>query len=171
SAVFSGSHNITLLWGTTLALAALACYWLFSGRYRGLPWRRMLAVAGVIALGVGLNGWFLLPDVSYAHDTVIGGGPLEPWFATRFLNTFGVIFDPLRTVPSESGTPALYVQAPVLALAWGLIAAPVVWRERRLRAGLVTALLALAGLLVLIMSSGAYEDLPRLFRNIQFAYR
>src|SRR6516162_7592847 len=28
SVVFSGSHNITLLWGSALALLALACYWL-----------------------------------------------------------------------------------------------------------------------------------------------
>src|SRR5262249_34525867 len=41
SAVFSGSHNITLLWGTTLAVVALVVYWLASGRSRELPWRRM----------------------------------------------------------------------------------------------------------------------------------
>src|SRR5207253_5435079 len=101
SAVFAGSHNITLLWGTTLALLALACYWLLSGRSRELPWRRMLAVAGLIALGVGLNGWFLLPDLSYAHD--IRGALNVAWSATGIFNTFGVIFDPLRTVPSQSG--------------------------------------------------------------------
>src|SRR5262249_26363192 len=55
SVVFSGSHNITLLWSSTLAVVALAVYWLLnrllSGRSRELPWRRMLAVAGLIALG------------------------------------------------------------------------------------------------------------------------
>jgi hypothetical protein len=170
SAVFSGSHNITLLWGSTLAVLALVIYWLASGRSRALPWRRMLAVAGVIALGVGLNGWFLLPDVSYAHDTIVSAST-EPWSATGFFNTFGVIFDPLRTVPSQSTTPALYVQAPVLALIWGLVALPVVWRERRLRAGVATALIGLAGLLVLITSEAAYSWLPTFFRQIQFAYR
>ena len=55
-------------------------------------------------------------------------------------------------VPRESGTPALYVQAPVLALLWGLLALPLSWRERRLRAGIATALIVLDGLLVLIMS-------------------
>jgi ribose/xylose/arabinose/galactoside ABC-type transport system permease subunit len=73
SVVFSGSHDITLLWGSTLAVVALACYWLLSGRSRELPWRRILAVAGLIALGVGLNGWFMLPALSYAHDTNISG--------------------------------------------------------------------------------------------------
>ena len=171
SVVFSGSHNITLLSGTTVALLALACYWLLSGRSRELPWRRMGATAALIALGVGLNGWFLLPNVSYAHDTMIGGGSLELWNATEFFNTAAVIFDPLRTVPGESKTPALYVQAPVLALAWGLIAAPIYWRERRLRAGLGTALLVLGGLLAVIMSSGAWSALPTLYQRIQFPYR
>ena len=171
TALFSGSHNITLLWGSTLALVALACYWLLSGRARELPWRRIGATAGLIALGGGLNGWFLLPDVSYAHDTIVGGGMVEPWSVTSFFNTAGVIFDPLRTVPSESTTPALYVQAPVLALAWGLLAAPIYWRERRLRAGLLTALIVLGALLALIMSSAAWSLLPAVFQRIQFAYR
>jgi hypothetical protein len=132
----------------------------------------MLATASLIALGVGLNGWFLLPDLSYAHDTIISApGQLATWSLTGFFNTAGVIFDPLRTVPSASSTPALYVQAPVLALAWGLIAAPVAWRERRLRAAVATALIALGALLVLIMSSAAWSVLPTLFQQIQFAYR
>jgi hypothetical protein len=168
--VFSGSHNITLLWATTLALVALCCYWLLSGLPRELPWRRMLATAGLIALGVGLNGWFLIPDVSYAHDTQVSGNVI-PWGETGFFDTFAVIFDPLRTVPRQSTTAALYVQLPVLALAWGLCAAPLVWRERRLRAGLATALIALGGVLALIMSSGAWSLLPTLFQQIQFSYR
>jgi hypothetical protein len=77
----------------------------------------------------------------------------------------------LRDVPNEPHKNAQYVQAPVLALVWGLLAAPLAWRERRLRAGVATALIVLAGLLVVIMSSGAYELLPAVFRQIQFAYR
>jgi hypothetical protein len=170
SVVFSGSHNLTLLWGSTLAVVALVVYWLASGRSRELPWRRMLAIAGLIALGVGLNGWFLLPDVSYAHKTIISGS-IRPWRETAIWNTFGVIFDPLRAVPSEPHKNAQYVQAPVLALIWGLLAALLAWRDRRLRAGVATALIVLAGLLVLVTSSAAYELLPTVFREIQFAFR
>ncbi|HWW89311.1 MAG TPA: GtrA family protein [Solirubrobacteraceae bacterium] len=170
SVVLSGSHNITLLWSSVLAVLALALYWLLSGRSRELPWRRMAGAAGLIALGVGLNGWFLLPDLRYAHDTLISG-QIIPWSATGEFNSAGVIFDPLRTVPSNSETPALYVQIPMLALAWGLLAAPLAWRYRSLRAGIATALIALAGLLVLIMSSGVYSRLPNLLQEIQFAYR
>src|SRR5262249_59595801 len=71
SVVFSGSHNITLLWGSTLAVLALGVYWLASGRPRELPWRRIAATAALIALGVGLSGWFLLPALRYAHPTMI----------------------------------------------------------------------------------------------------
>jgi len=170
SVVFSGSHNITLLWGTTVAVVALVVYWLVSGRSRELPWRRMLAVASLIALGVGLNGWFLLPDLSYAHDTNISSITI-PWSDTRLYNTFGEIFDPLRMRPSVAEMPGLYVQAPVLALIWGLLAAPLAWRCRRLRAGVATALSVLAGLLVLIMSSGAWSSLPTPYQRAQFAYR
>jgi hypothetical protein len=59
----------------------------------------------------------------------------------------------------------------VLALVWGLLALPLAWRERRLRAGVATALIVLAGLLVVSTSAGAYELLPTLFQQIQFAYR
>jgi hypothetical protein len=149
---------------------ALAVYWLLSGRSRELPWRRLLAVAGLIALGVGLNGWFLLPDISYAHDTMIGG-EYVPWSHMDVFNTFGVIFDPLRTVPPHTTFPALYAQAPVLALLWGLLAAPLSWRYRGLRAGVATALIVLAGVLVVMMSQAAWESLPNLYQRAQFAYR
>jgi hypothetical protein len=170
SAVFSGSHNITLLWGTTVAVVALGVYWLVSGGSRELPWRRMLAVASLIALGVGLNGWFLLPDLGYAHDANISSTVI-PWSATRDYDTFAEIFDPFRMRPSEAEMPGLYVQAPVLALVWGLLAAPLSWRYRRLRAGVATALIVLAGLLVLIMSSGAWSSLPTPFQRAQFPHR
>ena len=59
----------------------------------------------------------------------------------------------------------------MLALVWGLLAAPLSWRYRSLRAGVTTALIVLAGLLVLIMSSSAWSLLPTLFQRAQFTYR
>jgi hypothetical protein len=168
--VLTGSHNITLLLSTTVAFLALVGYWLLSGRPRHLPWRRMLAVLGLLILCVGVNAWFLLPDVSYAHDTQITGYGTT-WAATGFFNTFGLIFNPLRSVPKQSGTPALYVQAPDLALLWGLLMLPLVWRHRRLRAGVGTALIALVVLLMVITSNGIYSALPGIFQQMQFPYR
>ena len=168
--VFTGSHNITLLWASALAAGALVCYWLLSGASRKLPWRRMFAVAGLLALCVGLNGWFLLPDLSYAHDTNISSVTI-PWSATFAFNSFSEIFDPLRTQPNGSAVPGLYVQAPVIALIWGLLMAPLSWRYRRLWAGVATALIVLGCLLWLIMSSGAWSSLPTVFQQAQFAHR
>jgi hypothetical protein len=168
--VFSGSHNITLLWGSTLVVGALVVYWLLSGASRELPWRRMLAVAGLIVLGGALNAWFLLPNVSYAHDANVASH-IVPWSATRLYNTFGMLFDPLREVPTGNETPGLYVQAPVLALVWGLIALPLSLRYRRLWAGVATGLIVLAGLLVLTMSSAAWSSLPSFFQAAQWAHR
>jgi hypothetical protein len=59
----------------------------------------------------------------------------------------------------------------VLALVWGLLAAPLAWRYRRLRAGVAVLLIVLAGLLVLIMSSAVYEALPNPFHETEFPYR
>jgi hypothetical protein len=59
----------------------------------------------------------------------------------------------------------------VLALVWGLLALPLCWRERRLRAGVATALIVLAGVLVVIMSSDVWSSLPTAFQRAQFAYR
>ncbi len=170
AAVLSGSHNVTLLLATTVGGLALGIYWIASGLHRALPWRGMLTAAGLIALGVALNAWVLLPDLSYGLDTATSAREIS-WHYTAGFNTASVIFDPLRTVPSESTSPALYVQAPVLALAWGLIALPLTWRYRRLRSGAITALAVLGCLLAAIMSYSVYMSLPRVFRDMQFAYR
>jgi putative flippase GtrA len=170
SVVFSGSHNISLLLGVTVTALALTVYWIASGRPRELPWRRMAAAAGLFALGVCLNGWFLVPDVSFSHDTLIST-KINPWSATSVYNAAGLIFNPLRYAPANPEAPALYLQIPVIALAWGLLAIPLAWRYKRLRAGVVTALAVVVGLLVVIMSEGVYSALPQLFQEIQFPYR
>jgi putative flippase GtrA len=170
SVVFSGSHNISLLLGVTVTALALTVYWIASGRPRELPWRRMAAAAGLFALGVCLNGWFLVPDVRFSHDTLIST-KINPWSATSIYNAAGLIFNPLRSAPANPEAPALYLQIPVIALAWGLLAIPLAWRYKRLRAGVVTALAVVVGLLVVIMSEGAYSALPQLFQEIQFPYR
>src|SRR5262249_27493132 len=59
----------------------------------------------------------------------------------------------------------------VRALAWARVAAPLCCRSRGLRAGVATALTVLGGLLVLIMSSGAWSSLPNLFQRAQFPHR
>jgi putative flippase GtrA len=170
AAIQGGSHNITLLLATTIMGLALAVYWIASGLPRALPWRGLLTAAGLITLGVALDAWVLIPDIAYAFDTVANAQEIS-WNFTAGFNTASVIFDPLRTVPSDSTSPALYIQAPVLALAWGLIALPLMWRYRRLRAGAIAALVVLGCLLAAIMSHSVFMSLPRAYRDIEFSYR
>jgi hypothetical protein len=170
---FSGSHNLTLLWGTLVSAVVLLLLWLFGGRPRKLPVRRLASVGLVLGLSAGLNGWFLIPDVRHASDTVIAG-QITPWSATGEFNTVGALFDPLRYVPPQSGTPALFVQTPDWFLLWGLGAGALILldrRLRRLRGPLFVGLVTLGGLLVLVMSAAPWTLLPRLLREIQFAYR
>jgi hypothetical protein len=138
--VFTGSHNITLLWGTTIIALALATLWLVLGRPRQLPIRRLAMVAGLGLASLLVSAWFLVPDISYAKDTAAhlesalgeGASPAYQAYLGPILtfDTFGALFDPLRHVPSESTVPALYVQLPDWFLLWALIAGPLLLRRR-----------------------------------------
>jgi hypothetical protein len=138
--VFTGSHNITLLWGTTVIALALAILWLALDRPRELPFRRLAMVAGLGLASLLVSAWFLVPDISYAKDvqahleTALGEGASPAYKAflgpTLTFDTFGALFDPLRHVPPESTVPALYVQAPDWFLIWALFAGPLLlWRR------------------------------------------
>ncbi|HEX5270354.1 MAG TPA: hypothetical protein VFW33_07705, partial [Gemmataceae bacterium] len=183
SVYLTGSHNITLVWGVVfLGLAALAVA-LGAGlaAVRAVPLQRFGAVAGLMALGVGVNAWFLIPDLLYAkrvHFEAYDNG-------VTFFNTASVVLSPIRRVPSQSTSPGLTAQAPVLALAWALVALAVArpWRDRLGRtllrvAGLLCLLLA--GFLVLVLRDdplvgplgrALWAHVPNFLRYLQFAFR
>ncbi len=130
--LFSGSHNITLLWGTTICAVVLAVLWLALGRPRKLPFRRLAMVAGLGAACALVNAWYLVPDVSYSKDvrahleTALGdeGYPSYRAFIKPVVafDPPQVLFNPLRSVPRESTVPALYVQIPDWFLIWAVAA-------------------------------------------------
>jgi hypothetical protein len=177
---FTGSHNITLEWGV-LVLGLVGLGMLAFHGPSGLPWRRMLAVGGLALIAAGINGWFLVPDVAYAGRIAIGatgaswsGATGVSWFATSFFNTIGVVLNPLRVVPSQSGTPALYAQAPVWFMSWGLIAGVWLWRDpamARLRRTWVIAVLGIVVLLWLMLHQWPWEHMPHALQEIQYPYR
>jgi len=132
--LFSGSHNITLLWGSVFLAASAGLLWLFAGRRHRLPWRRLVGVAAIGIAAAGLNGWFLVPDVVHGRQTLIASAVYTRNFPTfDFFNAPGVVFNPLRAVPSASSSPGLFVQAPVWFLVWALAAGALVWSDRRTR--------------------------------------
>lgn len=173
--IFTGSHNLTLIWGTliigALALAGIAAI-PSLGR---VSVRKALTIAGLGALGIAVNAWFLFPDLAYSQRTSITGvGPflfvdVSDWFDSP-ANLFAV----LRSAPAKSTTPNLDTQLPVFIFAWGIVAGVlslrfgVRGRVMRAIAG-TTAVLAL--FLGLLMMNWPWDFLPKTLRIIQFTYR
>jgi hypothetical protein len=172
--IFTGSHNITLLWGSTVAVIAGVTIWLALGMPRRLPVRRLAMLAGLGIASVLVNAWYLVPDIAYAGDVRAHIYTLAIAGAS-FFDTPGILLDPLRTVPAESTTPALYVQAPVWFLAWGLFAGALLLRRGRSGDRLGRAwigIVILIGLLLgMIMLTPVWSVVPFPFDEIQFPYR
>jgi hypothetical protein len=175
--LFTGSHNITLLWGSTVAIFAGVVMWLALGRPRRLPVRRFAMVGGLGVASVLVNAWYLLPDIGYAQDVRAHAEALAVAGAS-FFDTPGILLDPLRKVPAESSTPALFVQIPMWFLVWGLAAgALLLWRRRSKRSpdGLRGAWIGMTVLIVvlvgMIMFTPLWSVMPFPFDEIQFPYR
>ncbi len=172
--IFTGSHNITLLWGSTVAILASVIMWLALGRPRQLPTRRLAMLGGLGAASVAVNAWYLLPDIGYAHDVRAHAEALAAASAS-FFDTPAILLDPLRKVPVESTTPALFVQVPVWFLVWGLVAGGLLlWRRRshdRLRGAWIGITILVGVLLGMIMFTGLWSVMPFPFDEIQFPYR
>jgi hypothetical protein len=173
--IFTGSHNITLLWGTTVAVLAALVMWLALGAPRQLPYRRLAMIGGLGVASAMVNAWFLFPDLAYERYVAISHEVTVVWSSTSFLDTPAVLLDPFRNVPAVSGTPTLFVQMPDWFLAWGLAAGGfAVWRGRvnstlrRAWAGVATLIALLA---VMLMVGDFWEIVPFPFDQIQFPYR
>ena len=135
-------------------------------------------LAGLGLAGGLLNAWFLLPDIAYAGQVAVAHS--EPpaaaiWAQTREFNLPAVVLDPLRRVPRESTTPALYVQAPDWFIAWSLAAAALLLRRRAVAGALrrvwLGAIAILALLLGMIMVQPFWTLAVYPFSEIQFPYR
>ncbi len=168
---FTGSHNLTLLWGTLIGAVSLAVLAAFV-RPRGLSWRRVSVVAGIVTLATMVNGWFLLPDVALSKTT---HAESTPGILYAYFDRFSVLFYPGRAVPPlETGSPALYVQAPIYFLVWSLVCGAWIWRSRRmplLRRTWTALVLLLVGVFGLIMITPWWGWAPATLRSIQFPYR
>jgi len=170
-AVLTGTHTLTLAWGTVfLAICALLLVlsdWA-AARARA---RRGIAVAGLTALGAGLNAWILMPLV-FLHTRLIEQEP-DPIALTEYTDP-----DVLFSIFRDAGDPPVITadvdaQLPVLALLWALACGALFWRllpgwGKRLAVGV----LALgAALLALVLEPTLIEDLPKVLAFIQFPYR
>jgi hypothetical protein len=168
--VFTGSHNITLLWGTLISgVTAMALALVL--RPRGLPIRRICAVAGLIILATLVNAWYLIPDIAFSGTTLAAA---QAGISVTFFDTIGLLFDPLRAVPSQSRSPALYVQAPVWFLVWSVGCGVWIWCRQSLKAfrkSWSTLFLVLVAVTILIVDTSLWRWVPAKLQVVQFPYR
>jgi hypothetical protein len=177
--VLSGSHNITLLWGTVFVvlLALVAAIAWGPTWHRPLPWRRVARVIGLGAVGAGLNAWYLFPDLAYGLDTVVGRVSSATKPGTIFVH-WPLLLNPFRPADHSPSLVPFFARDirlsfPCLFLAFVLVAAGAFWRgkdgaTRRFLVGLV----ALTGAFVfLCVSTAPWGSLPHFFWSIQFTWR
>jgi hypothetical protein len=174
--VFTGSHNLTLLWGTTLLVLIVGVLFVaVPGLRRTVTRRGLLRVAGVAVPAAMVNAWFLLPDIAYQSQTFIAN---VTSIAEGDLKRTMILVRPSHLFSLGRGTawnevPHHALQLPVLALAWCLVAlvvARAAWRSSWSRA--VAILLVAMGVLGGMMESfSLLWGLPRPYNNLQFSYR
>ncbi len=170
--LFTGSHNITLLWGTTVLLIVLALLLAVAPAARQLVTRRSaLRVLGLFVPALLVNAWFLLPDVAYQSMTLVASIP-----ATTNLRWAAPLVEPrqLFSLERSSLPPRFFVLTlPVVTMVWvaaGMIVARLSWRTEWNRVVLVL-FGAITGLTILMTNVSLILALPGPFRMLQFGYR
>jgi hypothetical protein len=174
--IFTGSHNITLLWGTTFLAVLGAC--LTAGIpqvRRQVTGQGLLRVAGIVVPALLINAWFLLPDIAYQAQTMIGARyPTRGYLAGR-MDLVGLAhLVSLHRRSADGEIPQFVLTLPILAMGWVAVAGGLLarrgWRAPWLRALALLSVLVVA-LLVLMTHAGLLLALPKPYVMIQFTYR
>jgi hypothetical protein len=178
--MMTGSHNIILFWSVLVIGPIAVAAWIAVGRSRP-PLRRALMVAGLGAVAVGINAWFLALDVWHATNTQawIRNSAFLKRFFTEYIyfDNLGNVLDPLRATPTQSTTYGLTIAAPVAAFAFSLALCALAWPKvrragRALSALWLILLVAMAVLVVLMVMPGSWWiALGPPLADIQFPYR
>jgi hypothetical protein len=174
--LYTGSHNLTMAWASTLALVVAAVLLIALPSARALITRRGLKRLGLIMLPAFLvNAWFFLPNVIYQGNTFIAKNTFG---AESFLRTSMFYVDSenllrlTRTTP-EPNFPHLAFQLPLLAFAW-IVAGLIVFRPR-LRSPWLWAATAFLTTMVVIWQLMTHVEwilaLPMPYDRIQAPYR
>ncbi len=120
-----------------------------------------------------MNAWSLAPVLLWGRQTLIYDISEDFIELGTAISAPEWLFHPGRVSPPGSTTPDLFLQIPVLALAWGLAVAAVALRGgTRLERGLWAAAVSLLALLLLLLTwSGSWAAIPDVLRAIQFPGR
>jgi hypothetical protein len=175
SIVFFGSHDLTILWGSTiLALTGLLAMVCLPAARRSIARRGLISACGVVLLALLVNAWYLLPTLVYASHTEIGGRDEEQTLReTMYLVSSAHLFTLSRASASPRG--ALFaLSLPILVMLW-LLASVAILLWTGSRGTWMRALLILTGVttaaIVTMTHAGLVLALPGPYTHLQFAYR
>jgi hypothetical protein len=174
--LFTGSHNLALLWGFTMGvLVAVLLLAVAPPLRRTVTRAGVLRVVCVVVPAVLVNGWFLLPDLAYQSHTVIAN--YELW-ASRNL-AWGMtlvqrsdLFS-LGRANADFDYEHMALQLPVLGVAWVVLALVLVWSTWRTSwyRVIVILLVVMTALVVVMTRLSLVWGLPSPFNLLQFSYR
>jgi len=174
SIVFFGSHNLTIIWGSTLlALVGLAIIVCVPEARRALTWRRVIHVAGLIVPAALVSAWFLLPTAAYESHTLIGSS--YPSWRISVMQTMDIVSaKQLFSFSHAAKKSDFVVSLPILVIAWVLVSMGIFLLTGR-RGMWMRILMVVSGLTVLITvvmtHAGLVLALPRPYATLQFTYR
>jgi hypothetical protein len=173
--VFFGSHNITMLWGSTeLAAAAVLVLVCVPQARRRVKLRGIARLAGVFVPAALVNAWFLLPALAYSSHTKIVS---EIDYLTSHYTLGGMPFNQLFTFSRAAtlpDSPGYVLALPTSIIVWAL--ASVVILVAIVRHGVWMRVLgvfcAVTGAVLIVMTHAAIlSALPSPYDVLQFAYR
>lgn len=177
SVIFSGSHSLTLVWGsTTLVVVGLAIVACVPQVRSAISRAGVIRVAGLVVPAVLTNAWFLLPATVYESSTRIATEYPHARLllqATMPLVSVQHLFTLSRASASTPGA-VFALSLPILVMAWALISLPIfLWAGPRgtwTRIMLICAGFTVA-ITVLMTHAGLILALPRAYSGLQFSYR
>jgi hypothetical protein len=174
--VFFGSHNITILWGSTiLTLASVALLVCVPQTRRAITRSGVLRVVAVTVPALLVNAWFLLPAIVYQSHTAIG---IRTQYAKNLLKAEMPLVSAghLLTVSRVSALPGggFILSLPTLEIAWLVVgiglglarARTMIWTKILL---VIAAVSVLVG--VLMTHVGLLLALPSIYAQLEFSYR
>lgn len=133
--LYTGSHNLTMLWATTLGAFVLAFILICVPAARALLFQKrgLKRLALIMVPAILVNMWFLLPDIAYQAQTSIAANTA---FAEGLVTTsmFYVVPKYLFTLHNHNGIPGAThqsAQLPLLGVGWSVIAIVLYWRGWR----------------------------------------
>ena len=172
---FGGSHNLTLLWGTTVLAVGVALVAIGVPQARSLvTGRGTLRILSIVIPAMAVNAWYLLPDLAYHADTVIANH-IDGWKAVLRGPRPELAAQHLLGLSHPGGLPRsqLSTTLPVLAIAWVAVAALVsraswhgVWARM-----LAVLMFLTTALLTLMVNPRWILALPDPWIMIQFSFR